>query len=73
MSDPYAQADPYGEPADWERQQIKTFTAWVNMYLSRSKEVSPVMQLLTDFGDGIRLIKLVDNILEVRWRAATRG
>ena len=32
-------ADPYGEPADWERQQIKTFTAWVNMYLSRSKEV----------------------------------
>eukprot|EP01046_Picozoa_sp_COSAG06_P027179 COSAG06_NODE_2384_length_6974_cov_117.412655_1_plen_65_part_00 len=29
----------YGDAAGWEKQQMKTFTAWVNMYISRSKDV----------------------------------
>lgn len=29
----------YGDAAGWEKQQMKTFTAWVNMYIARSKEV----------------------------------
>eukprot|EP01048_Picozoa_sp_COSAG05_P002785 COSAG05_NODE_120_length_17734_cov_79.637823_19_plen_517_part_00 len=64
MADPYSGAGMGDEPADWEKQQIKTFTAWVNMYIVRSKECTPVTNIVTDFADGIRLIKLVDNILE---------
>ena len=71
---------------------MKTFTAWVNMYLGRSKEVgsacsarggsgrgagaltrrwcgcvqvTPVVSIVQDFSEGIRLIKLLDHILEV--------
>lgn len=60
----------YGDAAGWEKQQMKTFTAWVNMYLQRSKDVAPVVNIVTDFSEGIRLIKLLDNILEVRSEGA---
>eukprot|EP01046_Picozoa_sp_COSAG06_P105079 COSAG06_NODE_51305_length_313_cov_0.705607_1_plen_38_part_10 len=35
----------YGDAAGWEKQQMKTFTAWVNMYLGRSKDVSSLMMM----------------------------
>jgi len=41
----------YGDAAGWERQQMKTFTAWVNMYLGRSKEVGLLARLCRD-GEG---------------------
>ena len=63
----------YGDAAGWEKQQMKTFTAWVNMYLQRSKDVTPVVNIVTDFSEGIRLIKLLDNILEVRLRCRALG
>ena len=31
-------------------------------------QVTPVVNIVSDFSEGIRLIKLVDNILEVRRR-----
>ena len=39
-----AMAD-YGDAAGWERQQMKTFTAWVNMYLGRSKDVRGCLRM----------------------------
>ena len=43
-----------------ERMQDKSFKAWINMHISKDK--LKVEDLTTDFGDGIKLIKLVENI-----------
>jgi len=45
-----------------ERMQDKSFKAWINLQLQRDKLT--VTDLTTDFGDGIKLIKLVENISE---------
>jgi hypothetical protein len=48
--------------AKWEAMQTKTFTAWVNMHLAkRGKKIESV---LTDLGDGVSLIHLLEIIGE---------
>ena len=42
--------------------QKKTFTAWVNSHLKR--EGMEVEDLSKDFGDGVKLIKLIEVISE---------
>ena len=42
--------------------QKKTFTAWVNSHLKR--EGMEVEDLSKDFGDGVKLIKLIETISE---------
>jgi len=44
----------------WERIQKKTFTGWVNSHLS--KVGMKIEDLAADFGDGIKLIKLLEVI-----------
>eukprot|EP00124_Ichthyophonus_hoferi_P002835 Ihof_evm6s213 gene=Ihof_evmTU6s213 len=46
--------------AQWERQQVKSFTAWVNGYLTKVGD--PVDQIATGFSDGRRLLKLLQVI-----------
>jgi len=45
-----------------KRMQVKSFTTWVNLHLS--KESMEVKDLTKDFEDGIRLIKLIEVISE---------
>eukprot|EP01105_Mastigella_eilhardi_P007242 TRINITY_DN18745_c0_g1_i1.p1 TRINITY_DN18745_c0_g1~~TRINITY_DN18745_c0_g1_i1.p1 ORF type:complete len:626 (+),score=222.66 TRINITY_DN18745_c0_g1_i1:58-1935(+) len=46
--------------AQWERIQIKTFTAWANMHLA--KRCQKIDSILTDFQDGVKLADLLEII-----------
>jgi len=46
----------------WERTQKKTFTAWVNSHLRKAG--SQIVEIGTDFQDGIRLAQLLNVIAE---------
>jgi len=45
-----------------QKMQIKSFTAWVNLHLKQAGMA--VENLKTDFGDGIKLLRLVEIISE---------
>lgn len=45
--------------ASWKRIQTNTFVRWVNEHLKRVGG-EPVVDLETDFSDGVRLITLVE-------------
>ena len=48
-----------------QRMQYKTFIKWINHHLKKDKESQlRVEDLKTDFGDGIKLIKLIELISE---------
>eukprot|EP00123_Amoebidium_parasiticum_P016583 comp23507_c0_seq2/m.39399 comp23507_c0_seq2/g.39399 ORF comp23507_c0_seq2/g.39399 comp23507_c0_seq2/m.39399 type:complete len:874 (-) comp23507_c0_seq2:338-2959(-) len=57
--------------AQWQKQQIKSFTAWVNSHLMKVGD--KVEDLGADFQDGRRLIKLVETISGDRLRKPEKG
>ena len=44
--------------AEWKRIQNKTFTRWCNEHLKKQNQL--IGDLSTDFGDGIRLVVLLE-------------
>lgn len=44
----------------WEMSQLETFTAWVNDRLKSGDVNADVKDILTQFADGITLIKLLE-------------
>lgn len=46
--------------AEWKRIQKKTFTRWCNEHLK--KQGIEIEDLATDFGDGIKLIVLLESL-----------
>merc|ERR1739844_675131 len=68
----------YGEDEDrglldpaWERQQKKTFTAWCNSHL-RKVNVQ-IEEIDKDFGDGLKLMLLLEVISEELLPKPERG
>jgi len=57
--------------AQWQRQQIKSFTAWTNSHLQKAG--MKIESLQTDFKDGSRLIKLIEIIGGEQLRKPEKG
>ena len=47
------------QDAEWKRIQKKTFTRWCNEHLKKVENMF-VDEITTDFGDGVRLIVLLE-------------
>jgi len=70
-----AAGEPSKQDADsaWERQQIKAFTAWVNMHLRKREPPVKITDLSTDLSDGRHLLALMEEVGDCQLAKPGRG